>query len=200
MREIILQPHDKVKKPVAIDPVTDPEGAIEYLIGLLPPELQDASQSTGLHHQGDRGDARRRVPAVAQVPRQSHRRRCRAQSLPAARSRVLLHRLRPRASAVLPLWYRRQWQRRLHQYIGRSARRLRDNGAARHEAAEMRPMRSGARLMLFASAFAGMPCCSATLITTEASSRMAAIPEPSLAPDRKTSAGQWRQNAPCVTS
>jgi hypothetical protein len=34
---------DKVKKPVAIDPVTDPEGAIEYLIGLLPPELHDAS-------------------------------------------------------------------------------------------------------------------------------------------------------------
>jgi hypothetical protein len=34
---------DKVKKPVAIDPVADPEGAIEYLIGLLPPELQDAS-------------------------------------------------------------------------------------------------------------------------------------------------------------
>ena len=34
---------DKVRKPVAIDPVTDPEGAIEYLIGLLPPELQDAS-------------------------------------------------------------------------------------------------------------------------------------------------------------
>jgi hypothetical protein len=34
---------DKVKKPVAIDPVTDPEGAIEHLIGLLPPELHDAS-------------------------------------------------------------------------------------------------------------------------------------------------------------
>jgi len=34
---------DKVKKPVAIDPVTDPEAAIEYLIGLLPPELHDAS-------------------------------------------------------------------------------------------------------------------------------------------------------------
>jgi hypothetical protein len=34
---------DKVKKPVAIDPVDDPDGAIEYLIGLLPPELHDAS-------------------------------------------------------------------------------------------------------------------------------------------------------------
>jgi hypothetical protein len=34
---------DKVKKPVAIDPVSDPEGAIEHLIGLLPPELHDAS-------------------------------------------------------------------------------------------------------------------------------------------------------------
>jgi hypothetical protein len=34
---------DKVKKPVAIDPVTDPEGAIEHLVGLLPPELHDAS-------------------------------------------------------------------------------------------------------------------------------------------------------------
>jgi hypothetical protein len=34
---------DKVTKPVAIDPVTDPEGAIEHLIGLLPPELHDAS-------------------------------------------------------------------------------------------------------------------------------------------------------------
>jgi hypothetical protein len=34
---------DKVKKPVAIDPVTDPDGAVEYLIGLLPPELHDAS-------------------------------------------------------------------------------------------------------------------------------------------------------------
>jgi hypothetical protein len=32
-----------VKKPVAIDPVTDPEGAIEHLIGLLPPEIHDAS-------------------------------------------------------------------------------------------------------------------------------------------------------------
>jgi hypothetical protein len=34
---------DKIPKPVAIDPVTDPDGAIEYLIGLLPPELHDAS-------------------------------------------------------------------------------------------------------------------------------------------------------------
>jgi hypothetical protein len=34
---------DKARKPVAIDPVSDPEGAIEYLIGLLPPELHDAS-------------------------------------------------------------------------------------------------------------------------------------------------------------
>lgn len=34
---------DKIKRPVAIDPVTEPDGAIEYLIGLLPPELQDAS-------------------------------------------------------------------------------------------------------------------------------------------------------------
>jgi hypothetical protein len=34
---------DKARKPAAIDPVTDPEGAIEYLIGLLPPELHDAS-------------------------------------------------------------------------------------------------------------------------------------------------------------
>ena len=34
---------DKVRKPAAIDPVADPEGAIEYLIGLLPPELHDAS-------------------------------------------------------------------------------------------------------------------------------------------------------------
>jgi hypothetical protein len=33
---------DKVKKPVAIDPVSDPDGAIEHLIGLLPPELHDA--------------------------------------------------------------------------------------------------------------------------------------------------------------
>jgi hypothetical protein len=32
-----------LRRPVAIDPVADPEGAIEYLIGLLPPELQDAS-------------------------------------------------------------------------------------------------------------------------------------------------------------
>jgi hypothetical protein len=34
---------DKVRKPVAIDPVSDPSGAIEHLIGLLPPELHDAS-------------------------------------------------------------------------------------------------------------------------------------------------------------
>jgi hypothetical protein len=34
---------DKVTKPVAIDPITDPDGAIEHLIGLLPPKLHDAS-------------------------------------------------------------------------------------------------------------------------------------------------------------
>jgi hypothetical protein len=34
---------DKIKRPVAIDPVIDPEGAIEHLIGLLPPEIHDAS-------------------------------------------------------------------------------------------------------------------------------------------------------------
>jgi hypothetical protein len=34
---------DKARKPVAIDPVADPEGAIEHLIGLLPPEMHDAS-------------------------------------------------------------------------------------------------------------------------------------------------------------
>jgi hypothetical protein len=34
---------DKVRKPVAIDPVVDPDDAIEHLIGLLPPELHDAS-------------------------------------------------------------------------------------------------------------------------------------------------------------
>lgn len=34
---------DKIKRPVAIDPVVDPEGAIEHLIGLLPPEVHDAS-------------------------------------------------------------------------------------------------------------------------------------------------------------
>jgi hypothetical protein len=34
---------DKVGKPVAIDPVVDPDDAIEHLIGLLPPELHDAS-------------------------------------------------------------------------------------------------------------------------------------------------------------
>lgn len=32
-----------MKKPVTIDPVSDPDGAIEHLIGLLPPELHDAS-------------------------------------------------------------------------------------------------------------------------------------------------------------
>jgi hypothetical protein len=34
---------DKIRKPVAIDPISDPDGAIEHLIGLLPPELYDAS-------------------------------------------------------------------------------------------------------------------------------------------------------------
>jgi hypothetical protein len=34
---------DKVRKPVAVDPVSDPDGAVEHLIGLLPPELHDAS-------------------------------------------------------------------------------------------------------------------------------------------------------------
>jgi hypothetical protein len=34
---------DKIRRPVAVDPVADPDGAIEYLIGLLPPELHDAS-------------------------------------------------------------------------------------------------------------------------------------------------------------
>jgi hypothetical protein len=34
---------DKIRRPVAIDPVTDPEAAVEHLIGLLPPELHDAS-------------------------------------------------------------------------------------------------------------------------------------------------------------
>jgi hypothetical protein len=34
---------DKVARPVTIDPISDPDGAIEYLIGLLPPELHDAS-------------------------------------------------------------------------------------------------------------------------------------------------------------
>jgi hypothetical protein len=34
---------DKVAQPAAIDPIADPDGAIEWLIGLLPPELQDAS-------------------------------------------------------------------------------------------------------------------------------------------------------------
>ena len=34
---------DKVPRPAAIDPQSDPEGAVEYLLGLLPPELQDAT-------------------------------------------------------------------------------------------------------------------------------------------------------------
>jgi hypothetical protein len=34
---------DKVRKPVTIDPFSDPDGAIEHLIGLLPPELHDAA-------------------------------------------------------------------------------------------------------------------------------------------------------------
>jgi hypothetical protein len=34
---------DKLARPAAIDPGDDPDGAIEYLIGLLPPELHDAS-------------------------------------------------------------------------------------------------------------------------------------------------------------
>jgi hypothetical protein len=34
---------DHIHCPAATDPVTDPEGAVEYLIGLLPPELADAS-------------------------------------------------------------------------------------------------------------------------------------------------------------
>jgi hypothetical protein len=34
---------DGIPTPVTIDPVADPEGAIEYLIGLLPPEFQDAT-------------------------------------------------------------------------------------------------------------------------------------------------------------
>jgi hypothetical protein len=33
---------DKVRQPIAVDPVSDPEGAVEHLIGLLPPELHDA--------------------------------------------------------------------------------------------------------------------------------------------------------------
>jgi hypothetical protein len=33
---------DHINCPIIIDPVTDPDGAIEYLIGLLPPELTDA--------------------------------------------------------------------------------------------------------------------------------------------------------------
>jgi putative DNA primase/helicase len=34
---------DGIPAPITIDPVEDPEGAIEYLIGLLPPEFQDAT-------------------------------------------------------------------------------------------------------------------------------------------------------------
>jgi hypothetical protein len=34
---------DGIPTPIGIDPVADPEGAIEYLIGLLPPEFQDAT-------------------------------------------------------------------------------------------------------------------------------------------------------------
>jgi hypothetical protein len=34
---------DKVRRPVAIDPIVEPHDAIEYLIGLLPPDLHDAS-------------------------------------------------------------------------------------------------------------------------------------------------------------
>ena len=34
---------DHIAAPVTIDPVTDPDGAIEHLIGLLPPELADGS-------------------------------------------------------------------------------------------------------------------------------------------------------------
>lgn len=36
---------DKVRQPAAIDPIDDPDGAIEHLIGLLPPEFQDAACS-----------------------------------------------------------------------------------------------------------------------------------------------------------
>ena len=34
---------DGITAPATIDPVDDPEGAVEYLIGLLPPEFQDAT-------------------------------------------------------------------------------------------------------------------------------------------------------------
>jgi hypothetical protein len=50
---------DHVACPAAIDPVGDPEGAVEYLIGLLPPELHDAwcwwqfSSSQGLPGKGE---------------------------------------------------------------------------------------------------------------------------------------------------
>jgi hypothetical protein len=42
-------------------------------------------------------------------------------------------------------------------------------------AADITPLKSGARLILFARTFAEMPCCNAMLITTLASSRMLAI-------------------------
>jgi len=48
---------------------------------------------------------------------------------------------------------------------------------------------SGNPATLFASAAAGTPYCNATEITTLASSRMAASPLPSLAPDRNASSG-----------
>jgi hypothetical protein len=41
----ILIDGDKIRCPVAIDPIDDPDGAIEYLIGLLPPEFQDVTCS-----------------------------------------------------------------------------------------------------------------------------------------------------------
>jgi P4 family phage/plasmid primase-like protien len=34
---------DKIPCPALTDPVTDPEGAVEYVIGLMPPELHDAT-------------------------------------------------------------------------------------------------------------------------------------------------------------
>jgi hypothetical protein len=34
---------DELARPVAIDAAMDPDGAVEYLIGLLPPELHDAT-------------------------------------------------------------------------------------------------------------------------------------------------------------
>ena len=53
--------------------------------------------------------------------------------------------------------------------------------------------------MLFANARAGMPCCSAIEITTLASSKIAAKPEPSIAPERNTSAGWPLSLNPIVT-